>query len=51
MGFILMLISFLLGLFLVIIGISRRKNNRWSIIAVVVGILLVACAINLAFPK
>ncbi len=51
MGFILMIISFLLGLFLVIMGISRRKNNHWYVVSIVIGILLVLFAIYLALPK
>ena len=51
MGFFAMIGSMFLGIFLITLGIHNRKNNRWHIILIILGILLVLFAIYLAFPK
>ncbi len=51
MGFFIMIISMLLGLFFITSGIIRRKSNRWYIILIALGIVLVLFAIYLGFPK
>lgn len=51
MGFFAMVASMLIGIFLIAYGICHRKNNRWHIILIVLGILLVLFAIYLGFPK
>jgi CDP-diglyceride synthetase len=51
MGFFGMAASMLLGIFFIVIGISRRKHQGWPIILIVLGIVLVLFAIYLGFPK
>lgn len=51
MGFFAMIASMLLGVFLIIFGIYRRKSNRWNVFLIVLGIIFVLFAIYLGFPK
>ncbi len=54
MGFIIMVLSAIIGIFLIALGISgikNKKNKLWNIIAVLIGMLLVCFAIWLGFPK
>jgi len=51
MGFFVMVISMLMGIFLIALGITRRKSNFWYKISIAVGTLLVLLAIYLGFPK
>ena len=51
MGFFAMIVSMLLGILFVTTGISRRKQKRWSIILIVLGIVFVIFAVYLGFPK
>lgn len=51
MGFFLMIISMLLGIFFIAFGINRRKNNRWHIILIALGIAFVLFAVYLGLPK
>ena len=41
----------LLGIFFVIMGISRRKQKGWPIILIVLGIVFVLIAVYLGWPK
>lgn len=51
MGFYVMIFSMLIGIFLIALGIIRRKRNSWYKILIAVGVLLVLFAIYLGFPK
>lgn len=51
MGFFAMIASFLLGIFFVIMGISRRKQKGWPIIMTVLGIVFILIAVYLGWPK
>ncbi|SJZ92683.1 hypothetical protein [Garciella nitratireducens] len=51
MGFLLMIISILLGIFFIVFGISHRDSNHWHKISIVLGTVLVLFAIYLGFPK
>lgn len=51
MGFFVMIISMLLGIFFITSGMIRRKGNRWHIILTALGIVLALFAIYLGFPK
>ena len=51
MGFILMVISMLLGIFSICIGIFRREHKRWHIILIVLGIIFIMFAIYLGLPR
>lgn len=51
MGFLIMTISMLLGIFFIAFGISRTKSKRWHITFIVPGIVFVLSAIYLALPK
>ncbi|MCI6709038.1 MULTISPECIES: hypothetical protein [Clostridia] len=51
MGFFAMIASLLLGIFFVIMGISRRKQKGWPIILIVLGIVFVLIAVYLGWPK
>ena len=51
MGFFAMIASMLLGILLVAIGISRRKQKGWPIILIALGIVFVLIAVYLGFPK
>ena len=50
MGFLVMIISALLGIFLVALGVSGRKNKRWYTVFIVLGIVFILCTIYLACP-
>ena len=50
MGFYVMLLSFLLGIGLTVIGVTRRKQNTFYLLSVVLGILLILFAVYLARP-
>ncbi|WP_279080587.1 DUF6095 family protein [Lactobacillus apis] len=51
MGFYVMIFSMLIGIFLIALGIIRRKRNSWYKILIAVGVLLALFAIYLGFPK
>ena len=51
MGFIIMILSLILGIVLTFVGISRRKENFIYKAVIVIGIVLVIFAIYLALPK
>lgn len=54
MGFIVMVLSAIIGIFLIALGffsIKNKKNGLWNIIAISIGIVLVLFAIWLGFPK
>ncbi len=51
MGFYVMIFSMLIGIFLIALGIIRRKRSAWYKILIAVGVLLVLFAIYLGFPK
>ncbi len=51
MGFFGMIASMLLGIFLIVFGISRRKHKVLPIILIALGIVFVLFAIYLGFPK
>lgn len=51
MGFFLMIISLLMGIFLIALGITYRKRSFWYKISIAVGTLLVLFAVYLGFPK
>lgn len=51
MGFLLMIISMLLGIFFLVFGISHRDGNRWHKIFIALGTVLVLFALYLGFPK
>jgi len=51
MGFFAMIGSMLLGIFSIILGICRRKSNRWYMILIPLGIAFVLFAIYLGLPK
>ena len=51
MGFFAMIASMLLGILFAAAGISRRKQKRWSIILIILGIVFVIFAVYLGFPK
>ncbi|MGJ5712409.1 hypothetical protein ACSBRB_04250 [Staphylococcus auricularis] len=51
MGFWIMLFSFFFGIFLTILGISRRKDGAIFITALVIGIALILFGVYLALPK
>jgi len=51
MGFFLMVISMLIGIFLIAFGISHRVSKFWYKISIVIGIVLVLFAIYLGLPK
>lgn len=46
-----MIASMLLGIFLIVFGISRRKHKVLPIILIALGIVFVLFAIYLGFPK
>ena len=45
-----MIASMLVGIFFVIFGMNRRKDNRWRIIFIAVGVVFVLIAVYLGFP-
>lgn len=51
MGFLIMILSILLGVFLVIFGIAHRNRSHWHKISIALGIVLVLFAIYLGLPK
>ena len=51
MGFYVMIFSMLIGIFLIALGIIRRKRNFCYKILIAVVVLLVLFAIYLGFPK
>lgn len=51
MGFFVMLGSGLLGLFLLVLGCMRVKNNALWIASILVGISCIGLAVWLAWPK
>lgn len=51
MGFIIMILSLIIGIVLTFVGISRRKENFIYKAVIVLGIVLVIFAIYLALPK
>ncbi len=54
MGFIVMVLSAIIGIFLIAIGFSGIKNKKsrlWNIVAISIGIVLVLFAVWLGFPK
>ena len=51
MGFFAMIASMLLGIFFIVIGLSRRKHKGWSIILITFGVVFVLIAVYLGFPK
>lgn len=54
MGFFAMLFSMIIGVFLIVLGISRMKHKKsilWNIVVIPIGIVLVLFAIWLGFPK
>lgn len=50
MGFFVMIFSMILGIYLTIIGISRRKRNYIYKGLIIVGIFLILFAVYLALP-
>ncbi|GEL66814.1 hypothetical protein MPS01_09690 [Marinilactibacillus psychrotolerans] len=51
MGFILMILSAIIGIFLVIVGFARAKQNTLYKVLLIIGILLILFSIYLALPK
>ena len=54
MGFIVMVLSLIIGIVLIAWGVSyikKQKNRIWNIFAILMGIVLVLFAIWLGFPK
>lgn len=51
MGFFLMVISMLLGIFFIAIGVCYRKSKRWYVFSIVLGVVFVLFAVYLALPK
>ncbi len=51
MGFFAMIASMLLGIFFIVIGLSRRQHKGWSIILITFGVVFVLIAVYLGFPK
>ena len=51
MGFFVMVASMLLGVFLIVLGISKRKHKGWPVILTALGAALVLFAIYLGWPK
>lgn len=50
MGFIIMTMSFILGIFFTILGVARRKRNFLFKSFIVLGIMLILFAVYLARP-
>lgn len=50
MGFYIMIMSFILGIFFAILGVSRRKRNFLYKFFIVLGIILILFAVYLARP-
>lgn len=53
MGFIVMVLSAIIGIFLIAIGflVLKIKSRLWNIVAISIGIVLVLFAVWLGFPK
>ena len=54
MGFIVMVLSAIIGIVLVIAGVTHIKNAKnkiWNIVSILVGIALVVFAVWLGLPK
>lgn len=51
MGFYIMLLSFILGLVIVVVGIKGRKEHNIYKGSIVVGAVLIIFAIYLGWPK
>lgn len=51
MGFFVMVLSFLLGIFFVVLGITNKKGKARKILFTIIGIVLVLFAIYLGLPK
>ncbi|GAA0783223.1 hypothetical protein [Hathewaya limosa] len=51
MGFFIMIISMLIGIFLIAFGISHRKSKYCYKISIALGTVLILLAIYLGFPK
>lgn len=54
MGFFVMVLSAVIGLFLIVLGFSRIKNTKsklWNVVAILIGIVSVIFAIWLGHPK
>ena len=51
MGFFGMIASMLLGIFLIVFGISRRKHKVLPVILIALGIVFVFIAVYLGWPK
>lgn len=51
MGFIAMVLSFLLGIFLTVIGVVRRKQSLMYKLLIILGIALLIFAVYLARPQ
>lgn len=54
MGFFVMVFSMIIGVFLIALGFSRKRNKKrsvWNIVAILSGIVFVLFAIWLGLPK
>lgn len=51
MGFYVMIAAFILGIYLLYYGLIKKKENQYKHMAVIVGILSVAFAVYLGWPK
>lgn len=51
MGFFAMIASMLLGIFFIVLGISRKKHKGWSVILIALGIVFVLISVYLGLPK
>lgn len=52
MGFFVMLLSFILGIYLIVLGSMRKRfNKNLNLLIVVLGIILTIFAIWLGLPK
>lgn len=51
MGFFAMAVSMLSGIFLITLGISRKKHKGWAIILIALGTVFVIISVYLELPK
>lgn len=51
MGFFIMLFSAIIGIILIITGITRKIGNQWRFLMVLLGIIFMALAVWLGMPK
>lgn len=51
MGLLIMIISMLLGIFLIAMGIFRGKYKYWRIMFILFGIIFIFIAVYLGLPK